>query len=102
MTRTRRKACTSLLRRASCPRARRTGSMNHHNAQTGARSTHRCTRQRWKCTPLQVRRVSRVTEIKHSVLRPHRSEGLPPVNACDPRVSSAVVPPSATMKPVVA
>jgi hypothetical protein len=79
IVRIRRKVCTSLLSCTSCPRASRIGSIHHQSAKTGVNKIQRWTRQRWKCIP--------------------RSEGLPPVNAWEPRVSSPVLPPSATMKP---
>ena len=75
-----RKLWTFLQSIASCPSARSTGSMNAHKQQTGINKTQRTTRHRWKWMDTSERRS-------------------PPVKAWEPKVSSAVVPPSATHQP---
>lgn len=52
-----------------------------HTMPTGTKSNHSIATQRWKCTDKSV-------------------ECFPPVNACEPKVSRAVDPPSATHHPV--
>lgn len=82
MIRTRKNICTSLLSCFGCPRPRRMGSIKAHKMHTGTRRAHSNTMHLWRWMD--------------------RSVGwLPPVNDCDPRVSRAVDPPSATHHPVV-
>lgn len=80
MIKTRKNRWTSRDKAAGWPNASNTGSINAHNRETGIRRIHRMITHRWKWTDRSVFR-------------------LPPVKDWDPRVSSAVVPPSATHHP---